>query len=293
MNLSHLQLLPADRLRALCGLSPQALGTLLAAVLPVLIARRTARQLARPDRKRALGGGRKRRMSPAQEVLLTLIYLRHNVAHVVVGALFGVSADTSEDVVYEVLPVLREVCPAERYPAEKRWQKGEPSWTPETLDHVLIDSFETPVPRPSEAGAQKRRYSGKKKRHTLKSQVVTDVNGEILTLNPGHPGPRSDKKLYEASGVETQFPAAVKQGDLAYLGTKMRVPERKPRGGELTPEQKAANREKARMRVKVEHGIRRIKGWRILRGDYRLPTGLFPMVATVVVGLLQVSRLCG
>lgn len=274
-------------------MSPAALGTLLAAVLPVLLMRRTARQVARPDRKRACGGGRKRRLSPAQEVLLTLIYLRHNVAHAVVGALFGVSADTSENVVYEVLPVLREVCPAERYPAEKHWKRGEPTWRPETVDHVLIDSFETPVPRPSEAAAQKRRYSGKKKRHTLKSQVVSDVNGEILALHPGHPGPRSDKKLYEASGAEAQFPAAVKQGDLAYLGTTLRTPERKPRGGELTAAQKAANREKARVRVKVEHGIRRIKGWRILRGDYRLPTGLFSLVATVVVGLVQVSRLCG
>ncbi|GBC81626.1 hypothetical protein HRbin10_00738 [bacterium HR10] len=41
----------------------------------------------------------------------------------------------------------------------------------------------------------------------------------------------------------------------------------------------------------VEHGIRRVKGWRILRDEYRLPLGSFPMVASAVVGLIQFSRI--
>jgi len=39
---------------------------------------------------------------------------------------------------------------------------------------VIVDSFETPVPRPSDYEAQRRVYSGKKKDHTLKTQVVSD-----------------------------------------------------------------------------------------------------------------------
>jgi DDE superfamily endonuclease/Helix-turn-helix of DDE superfamily endonuclease len=293
MNLSHLQQYSESRVRALFGLTPAALGELLAAVLAVLVERRRQSQQARP-RQRALGGGRKRTLKPYQEVLLTLVYLRHNTAHAVVGELFGVSADTSENTVYEVLPVLREVCPAERWAAQKQWQRSAPTWLPDAVDHVLIDSFETPVPRPSEKAAQKRRYSGKKKRHTLKTQVVTDAQGEILTLDAGHPGPRADLRIYEQSSVAEQFPQAKKQADLAYLGTAdLVVPQRKPRGKELTLEQRQANRQLARTRVYAEHGIRRIKGWRILRGEYRLPTGLFPRVASVVVGLVQVSRLCG
>lgn len=293
MNLSQLQGYSESRVRALFGLTPAALGELLAAVLPVLVERRRQRQQAKP-RQRAPGGGRKRTLKPYQELLLTLVYLRHNTAHAVVGELFGMSADTSENTVSEVLPILREVCPAERWEAERRWQRNAPTWKPDAVDQLLIDSFETPVPRPSEPAAQKRRYSGKKKRHTLKTQVVTDAQGEILTIDAGHPGPRSDKRVYEQSGVAEQFPAAKKQADLAYLGTEgLVVPQRKPRGKALTAEQRQANRELARKRVYVEHGIRRIKGWRIVRGEYRLPTGLFPLVASVVVGLVQVNRLCG
>jgi hypothetical protein len=294
VNLRQLEHAPASRVRALFGLSPAALGELLAAALPVLLQRRQARLQARCSRRRALGGGRKRTLKPYQEVLLTLIYLRHNVAHAVVGELFRVSADTSENTFHEGVAVLRDLCPANRLAAEKQWQRGEPSWTPEGVDRVLIDSFETPVPRPSEPGAQKRRYSGKKKRHTLKSQLATTATGEILDLDPGHPGPKADKKIYEQSTVAQQFPQARKQGDLAYLGVPgMLVPHRKPRGGELTPAQREENRERSRSRVYVEHAIRRVKGWKIVRGDYRLATGLFLMVAATVVGLVQLGRLCG
>ena len=95
MNLQQLQAFPKDRVRALLGLEPAALSQLLAAVLPELVARRRAQQTAKPGRKRGPGGGRRRKLFPYQEVLLTLVYLRHNVSHAVVGQMFGVSADIS------------------------------------------------------------------------------------------------------------------------------------------------------------------------------------------------------
>ena len=285
---------PAKRLRALCGLPLAALEKLLEVAVPALLAQRRAQQAHRPGRQRAVGGGRRRRLTPEQEILLTLIYLRHNVAHEVVGALFGVSADTSENTFHEVVAVLREVCPAQRWDAEKHWRKGEPSWQPDADDILLIDSFETPVRRPSQEPAQRRVYSGKKKRHTLKTQVVTDGNGEILEINPGHRGPTSDKKLYEASGVGARYPDQEKHGDLGYQGAAdIRVPHKKPKGGSLTPAQREENRQHAARRVHVEHGIRRLKAFRILREDYRLALGLFPRMAFVVVGLVHLIRIAG
>ena len=160
------------------------------------------------------------------------------------------------------------------------------------MDRVLIDTFEPPIPRPTGEARQRRVYSGKKKRHTLKTQVATDPHGELLALDAGHPGPTADKRLYEGSAVPHQFPTVPKQGDLAYVGTAgVEVPQRKPRGGQLTAEQQAANRQKASVRVHVEHGIRRLKAFRILREPYRHALGLFPMVAAVVAGLVHLNRL--
>lgn len=292
MTIEQLKALPKARIRGLVGLTPEALGELFAAVLPELTKRRHEAKATRPGRVRAVGGGRKRGLPPYQEVLMVLIYLRHNVAHEVVGQLFGVSADVSEDVLHEIVPLLRELCPANRYEAEKRWTRTQPRWTPSELDRVLIDSFETSVPRPSREPQQKRLYSGKKKRHTLKTQVVTDARGELLDLSAGHRGPASDKTIYVESSVREQFPKAAKQGDKGYHGAKdVEMPHRKPRGGELSAEQREQNRTMASTRVHVEHGIRRVKAFKIVRENYRLATGLFPMIASAVLGLVQMVRI--
>jgi DDE superfamily endonuclease/Helix-turn-helix of DDE superfamily endonuclease len=292
MMIKQIQSLQPERVHTLVGLFPEALAELLAVALPELDRRRQAARATRPNRHRAPGAGRKRCLNPAQEVLLVLIYLRHNVAHGVVGQMFGVSADVSEDLFHEIVPLLRDLCPANRFAAEKRWQRNAPPWQPDELDLVLIDTFETSVPRPTGEARQRRVYSGKKKRHTLKTQVATDARGEILTLDAGHRGPAADKRIYEGSPIATQFPAATKQGDLAYTGTAgVLAPHRKPRGGALSEELRQENRRLASVRVHVEHGIRRLKAFRILRENYRHALGLFPMVAAAVVGLVHLARI--
>jgi len=222
------------------------------------------------------------------------MYLRHNVAFAVVGALFDVSADVAENTFHEVVAVLRDVCPKERFEANKRWQKGQPSWQPDEKDKVLIDSFETPVPRPSQPDKQRRLYSGKKKRHTLKTQVLTDQDGHLLDIDAGHRGPTADKRVYEQSRVQEQFAHADKRGDLGYKGLpSVQTPHKKPRGGQLSEQQKQENRQFAAQLVRVEHGIRRLKGFGILRNVYRLATGLFSMIACATAGLVQLQRLVG
>lgn len=292
MTLIQINNLRPGRLRALTGMTVKALGELLATVLPALVRQREQAKRARVDRQRAVGGGAKRQLAPAQEVLLVLIYLRHNVAHEVVGHLFGISADLSENLFHELVPLLREVFPANRFAAEKRFRREGPRLEVEKTDRILIDSFETAIPRPSTQERQKRVYSGKKKRHTLKTQVVTDATGEVLAVDAGHRGPAADKKIYEASDVQEQFPQATKQADLGYLGTDgVETPQRKPRGGHLTAAQREENRQMARVRVHVEHGIRRLKGFKIVRENYRHAMGLFPMVVSAVVGLVHLNRI--
>ncbi len=298
MNLQQLQRYPKDRVRALFGLEPAALGELLAIALPELMSRRYQEQQQKPKRQRAVGGGRSRKLAPYQEVLLTLVYLRHNVSHSVTGEMFGVSADISERAFAEVVLLLRDVCPAHRWNAEKKWTKREPSWHPDTIDLLLVDSFETPLSRPSLPAMQRKFYSGKKKRHTVKTQIITDKRGEVIAIEPGYPGPLSDKTLYEQSAASGQYPQAARRADLGYQGVpEMLLPHKKKRGkaGEkvkdLTPAQKDENRFAASERVYVEHGVRRVKAWRILRDEFRLGLGLFPLVASATVGLVHLSRI--
>jgi hypothetical protein len=291
MNIQALLTFPEDKVRALVGLNHTALGALLATALPEIDQRRQKEQADKP-RRRKVGGGRKRLLKPYQEVLLTLIYLRHNVAFCVVGMMFDVSADVAENTFHEIVGVLKEVCPANRWEAEKRWTKKEPSWKPEEIDKIIVDSFETPIPRPSIEPKQRDFYSGKKKDHTIKTEIIINPQGDILDVDPGYRGPKSDKKLHEQSEVAQQFPNATGQGDLAYKGMeRFEVPHKKPRGGELTPEQKEENHAFSAGRVRVEHSIRRVKAFRIVRDEHRLATGLFARHCRCVVGLVQLLSL--
>lgn len=125
--------------------------------------------------------------------------------------------------------------------------------------------------------------------------MVTDQAEEILTIDAGHRGPKSDVKLYEESPMADPVADKPRLGDKAYVGADpvVTTPHKKPKGGELTAEQKAENKEISSQRVYVEHGIRKIKAFRILRDEYRHAAGLFPMVASAVVGLIQFARIVG
>jgi hypothetical protein len=296
MNFKNLNNFSPTRVKALFGLHPTVLADLLLKVLPELENRRLQRLAARRDRQRPLRptDGRPREVVPIHKVLMTLIYLRHNVSHEVVGSWFGFSADSSENAFHEVLPLLRDMFPSEKWAAEKKWRRGEPTWTPEQVDKVLIDSLETPLSRPSLNDRQKRVYSGKKKRHTLKTQVMSDQKGGILCVGAPHPGPKADIKIYEEEPVPEPIANKPRMGDKAYASKdhpEIETPQKKPRGKELSDEQQEENRRISKERVYVEHGIRRIKGWRIMRDEYRLATGLFGAVTSAVVGLIQFSQI--
>ena len=296
MNYKNLNHYSTSQVHALFGFHPLVLGEILACVLPELERRRAARLAARPARKRPViaHDGKPPLVLPLHKALRTLLYLRHNVSHAVVGALFDFSADSAENAFHEVIPVLRDLFPAEKWAAEKRWRLGESSWTPTAIELAIVDSFETPVRRPSDSQRQRRLYSGKKRRHTLKTPLVTDQGGEILTLSAGHRGPQADLKIYEEVPLPEPLATTPRLGDKGYASQhhpELTTPDKKPRGGELTETQRAENKELARQRIVVEHAIRRVKGFRIMREDYRLAPGLFPMIASAVVGLIQCSRI--
>jgi hypothetical protein len=293
MNLSNLKMFPENRVQSLFGLQAKILAEVIIRVLPVLEQQREQHLRQKTNRKRAFvkDDGRPRRVLPIYKLLMTLLYLRHNTSATLVGQMFGFSADSVENALAEVLPVLRDLFPASCWEAVPRHRNEK--WSPDKVETLIIDSFETPLPRPSNNERQKRVYSGKKKRHTMKTQVMTDQKGRILNIDSGHRGPKADVKIWNETELPEELWEKPRLGDKAYVGAEMpiRTPTKKPKGGELTKEQKAANKQIAQERIYVEHSIRRVKSYRILRDEYRLAAGLFAMTASAVVGLIQFADL--
>lgn len=122
----------------------------------------------RPDRKRAVGGGRKCDLPLVIRVALVLTYLRLHVIQALVAKFFGASqSDVSRDL-RRLLPLLKQVLPCPQV-----WElvESEQALPPEALlkltaladGQVLIDATEQQVYRSQDSATRKAHFSGKKR----------------------------------------------------------------------------------------------------------------------------------
>lgn len=256
------------------GLTVGEFDDLLDEVLP-LFGEAEIKRLSRPDRKREIGGGPRFELSPRDQVLLTVTWLRQYPTHEVLGYLFGVSDSTPSRYIKRVLPLL-EASGRDGMRLPRTGRNGQRldallAETPALA--VLIDSFEQRVQRPQNRQEADEYYSGKKKQHTLKSQVaVDDYTGEIVDIADSVRGPTHDMTLLRQSDLLRRLPPGVGVlGDLAYTGLAAlhpqglgATPRKKPRGKERPPEDVAFNTAFARRRVVVEHTIGHLRAYQSL-----------------------------
>jgi Helix-turn-helix of DDE superfamily endonuclease/DDE superfamily endonuclease len=206
--------------RSLTGVPLGVFDGLAADVLPALADAELARR-DRPDRQRAVGAGHPFGLGPADQVLLAVVWLRVYPTHAVLAYLFGVSETAARRALGRALPVLaRAGKDTLRMPDPgKHARRNLPALLEDTPGlAVLVDPFEQPTRRPKR---RQRAYdSGKKRRHTLKSQVGVDEGpGRVAHVPPSVPGPTADLKLLKRSRLLGCLPTGVGLiGDTAYLG---------------------------------------------------------------------------
>ena len=69
--------------------------------------------------------------------------------------------------------------------------------TQDDLETILIDAPEIPIQRPKDG--QRKFYSGKKKRHTMKLEIQIDQNRKILSISKCYGGRTHDFKIRKKS----------------------------------------------------------------------------------------------
>lgn len=135
------------------------------------------------------------------------------------------------------------------------------------------DGTERPIARPTDPEEQETYYSGKKKRHTVKNNVLVNAKGEIVLLTATCEGKKHDKKIADEAAFTLPEGSLLYQDTgfqgFALEGTTIFQPMKKPRGGELTMDEKMANRLISRIRVRVEHAINGVKRYRIVKDQLR------------------------
>jgi len=218
-----------------------------------------------------------------ERLFFILVYLKNNPLQEYHAACFGMDQKHCNSFIH-VLYLILEQClqEAEVMPAESRGQfsrilknLSQQTGEPPVLLH---DGTEREIPRPVDPDEQQENYSGKKKKHTLKNALIVTACCLVLFVSPSLCGKTHDKKIAETM-YSFSSPCILYQ-DTGYQGYKPQEvvivqPLKKPKGRQLTPQQKEHNRQISSFRVRVEHAIGSAKRMRIAKDECRLRANNF------------------
>lgn len=240
-------------------------------------------------RQRKPGGGRKGRLKTTYDKLFfILFYFKCYPTFDLLGLIFNLNRSNACRNVQKLTPLLEKTLGEKMVLPKREIHTFEELFEafPEVRD-VIIDGTERPIQRPKDNEKQKKNYSGKKKRHTKKNTVISDKDKRVLYL-----GPTVEGKKHDYGTFKDEFPNEPPSKpppdtppseydlrlltDLAYLGIEkdypnlnVVMPKKKPKGKELTTEEKATNKQISSTRVKVEHAIGGVKRYGIATNIFR------------------------
>jgi hypothetical protein len=196
------------------------------------------------------------------KLMALLIYYRTYITHEFLGYLCGLHNANICRLFKKLEPLM----------GKRLAIKKDRTLTPDMVLKLLADVTEQPIQRPQKSYQRKKNYSGKKKRHTRKIEMVMKHDGKIISVSQSHPGRKHDFRIRKE---ESPFPfKSEKYVDLGYQGLQkitsgVVLPFKRRKGRCLTKEQKQHNRGLASIRIKIEHKFREIKIFRIMAETYR------------------------
>ena len=206
-------------------------------------------------RHRAQIGSPWRKLTPGQQALLVLAYLRKGETFAELAAGFGIGTATAWRYVTETVGLLAARSPKLRKVLRDARQAGHA--------YVVIDGTLIPIDR---VAADRPFYSGKHHRHGMNLQVIASPDGDIVWVSGPLPGAVHDLTAARIWGILRELAATglIVLADKGYHGAGDHI--RTPYKGKNKPEsQKAANRAHAKLRGPGERANAQLKTWRILR----------------------------
>ena len=214
-------------------------------------------------------------------VLCLLLYYRVYTSQLFLGFLFGVDDSCISRSIKRLEPLLAKVMAI----------KKDRTLSQEDLEEMIIDCTEQPVRRPKKG--QKKYYSGKKKRHTIKCEIRIRSDGKITHVSKPAPGKRHDFTIYKDQKPPPR--GCHLYADSGYQGLDKRrpdveIPFKKPKEGELDAEQKEYNRGLSSFRVRVENKICEMKVFQILTQTYRNFRKRYALKINIIAGIVNLKN---
>jgi transposase len=279
--ISYRELVKKPRVfKSLTGVTVSEFGELYNKVQPLWLNNEVER-LSRRERKRAIGGGRDYALTLKERLLMTLVWLKLYLTVDALGFFFGVSGSTASRNTRNILPVLRQLGD-ETLGWPEPPKRGQGKNIEQALQEypdllAIVDATEQRVRRSSNAQIQREHYSGKKKCHTRKTQIIVNEQGQIRDVSASTPGRVHDLEHFRQSGAAQRIPKQVgAAGDAGYQGLHHELPDhsvgtthKARRNHPLTEDEKAINREFSSMRIIVENTLCELKHFGALSERFR------------------------
>lgn len=222
------------------------------------------------------------------KLLFILTYLKTNNLQTVQGQLFQMPQPVANKWIHLLLPILKQALAEQgELPARDMSQVVFDEQAGALYFH---DGTERPIPRPTDPIEQQEYYSGKKKQHTVKNNVIIDALCQITFLTATVAGRKHDKRLADESGYRLPKDSILIQ-DTGFQGftvdeVTILQPKKKSKGQELTEDEKATNRLLSSIRIRMEHAIGGVKRYRVVKDKLRLwKEGVRDLVLEVCCGL--------
>ena len=136
---------------------------------------------------------------------------------------------------------------------------------------------------------QRQYYSGKKKKHTIKIQIVADAKTRDIICVDFAPGHIHDFALFK--GSKLHFASKIRLlADKGYQGIKQlhknsKIPFKASKKHKLTHNKKKYNSLLSKLRIEIEHINRYLKRFRILSSRYRNRRNKFALRASLICGI--------
>jgi hypothetical protein len=152
----------------------------------------------------------------ADKLFFILVYYKQYTSQSMIALTFGISQPKANQWIHFLTPVLQAaLSKAKVMPC--RNMKDLPLQKGSLFSH---DGTERLIQRPKDSDEQKKYYSGKKKAHTVKNNVVANSDCEIIFLSPTVEGKKHDKILADESHYKLPKGSLLLQ-DTGFQGFKL------------------------------------------------------------------------
>jgi hypothetical protein len=238
------------------------------------------REYISKPRARRYGGGRQAELSSsADKLLFILVYFRLYPTQVVQGFLFGLGQSQACEWIHKLSRILNQALGYEKQLPEREPARLEAVLSQCPSLEFLIDGTERPINRPQDPEVQEDYYSGKKKRHSVTNNVISERRGKVVFLSDTYGGRVHDKAICDGEGYEFPEGSTLWQDTgfqgFAPCGVTIRQPKKKPRNQRLSETDKQNNQDISRERVEIEHQIGGIKRCNIVTHKFRNRTDYY------------------